>query len=133
MGKYGQTAKLAVELLISNEVSNPIEAWTIAAERMFPNSLSSRDKACPKSSFLSLCEDGYIVNVEKGNYTRSKKNKEYALKAISLLKSNSSLSEKELWSLVIGTADKQYNSQMDVVKILWDKNYINQNNIPTLK
>jgi len=133
MRKYGKIAKLAVELLVSNKVNNPTEAWSIAAEEIFPNSSSSRTKGCPKSSFLGICEDGYIINVEKGKYTRSKKNKEYALKAISLLNSNPLLTEKELWDLVIGTLNKQHNGQMDVVKTLWDKNYIDKNNIPTLK
>ena len=129
MGKYGQTAKIATELLINNQTNNPAKAWDIATIQVFPNSISSRKKGCPKNSFLGLCEDGYIVNIMEGNYTRSKKNKDYAIKAISLLSDNPMLTEKELWKLVINEPDKKHNYQMDVVKTLWDNKYINQKNI----
>ena len=124
MGKYGQTAKIATELLIDNQTNDPVKAWDIATIQVFPNSISSRNKGCPKNSFLGLCEDGYIVNVMEGNYTRSEKNKDYAIKAISLLSDNPRLTEKELWKLVIDEPDKKHNYQMDVVKTLWDNKYI---------
>ena len=133
MGKYGQTAKIATELLIDNQTNDPVKAWDIATIQVFPNSISSRSKSCPKNSFLGLCEDGYIVNVMEGNYTRSEKNKDYAIKAISLLSDNPRLTEKELWKLVIDEPDKKHNYQMDVVKTLWDNKYINQKIIPTSK
>ena len=129
MGKYGQVAKIATELLISNQVSDPIKAWDVAAAQVFPNSISSRNKNCPKNSFLGLCEDGYIANVTRGSYTRSEKNKNYAIKAMPLLNANPLLAEKELWKLVINEPDKKHNYQMDVVKTLWDNRYINQKNI----
>jgi hypothetical protein len=124
MGKYGQTAKIATELLIDNQTDDPVRAWDIATIQVFPNSISSRNKGCPKNSFLGFCEAGYIVNVMTGNYTSSKKNKNYAIKAISLLRDNSTLTKKELWKLVIDEPDKKHNSQMDVVKTLWDNKYI---------
>jgi len=129
MGKYGQTAKIATELLISNQANDPIQAWDIATIQVFPDSISSRSKGCPKNSFLGLCEDGYITDVKNGNYTGSKKNKDYAIKAISLLNDNPTFTEKELWELVIDEPNKKHNYQMDVVKTLWDNKLINQKNI----
>jgi len=126
MGKYGQVAKIATTLLISNQVNDPIKAWDIATAQVFPDSISSRSKGCPKNSFLGLCEDGFVVGVKKGSYTRSKKNKNYAIKAITLLHNNHTLSEKELWQLVIDEPNKQHNYQMDVVKTLWDNKLFNE-------
>ncbi len=131
MGKYGQTAKIATELLINNQTNDPVKAWDIATIQVFPNSISSRNKGCPKNSFLGLCEAGYILNVKEGQYTSSKKNKDYAIQAIFLLKNNPILTEKELWLLVIDKPNKKHNYQMDVVKTLWDNKYINQKNIST--
>ncbi len=126
MGKYGQTAEMATALLVSNKVDNPKEAWELAVSQVFPDSESSRSKSCPKNSFLGLCEDGYIIGAEAGSYTHSKKNKDYAIKAVKLLNSNPTLNEKDLWKLVIDGADKQHNSQMDVVITLWNNKLINQ-------
>lgn len=126
MGKYGQVASKAVSLLILKEVSDPVDAWSVAAKQVFPNSESSRTKSCPRSTFLGLCEDGYISTVQPGKYTRSQKNKAYALSALALIEKNQALlmDEKELWSLVINHSDKKYNSQMDVVISLWNDGVI---------
>ncbi len=128
MGKYGQTASIATDLLITKKIDDPIEAWKIAATQIFPDSLSSQIKSCPRSTFLGLCEDGYIPNVAEGSYTRSQKNKEYAIKALELLKSNPGLlSDKNvLWNMVIDDTEKKQNSQMDIVTTLWKNKLINQ-------
>ena len=131
MGKYGEVANIATKMLVSNQSNDPIQAWELAAKQVFPNSTSLQNKSCPKSSFLGLCEDGYIPNVEQGKYTRSKKNKDYAVKAMSLLNSNSNMTEAELWKTVIDEPDKSYNHQMDVVKTLWDNNLLIKNNSST--
>lgn len=124
MGKYGKAAVIATDLLSKHKVDAPVKAWELAVDQVFPDSESSRRKGCPKSTFLGLCEDGYISGVERGEYTRSEKNKYYAIKAISLLNSNPMLSEKELWELVIDESEKKHNAQMDVVKTLWDNKLI---------
>ena len=126
MGKYGQVASKAVSLLILKEVSEPIDAWSVAAKQIFPNSESSRIKSCPRSTFLGLCEDGYVSTVQPGKYTRSQKNKAYALSALTFIEENPTLlmDEKALWSLVVNHSDKKYNSQMDVVISLWNDGVI---------
>ena len=131
MGKYGQVAEIATNMLISNQANNPIQAWELATIQVFPTSKSSQNKSCPKSAFLGLCEDGYIPNVEQGEYTRSKKNKEYAIKGISLVSSNPDMTEAELWKKVIDEPDKTYNHQMDVVKTLWEDNLLRKKDIST--
>ncbi len=125
MGKYGKTAEMAANLLHTNKVSDPVKAWKIAVAEVFPNSKSSQEKGCPRSTFLGLCEDGYVIGAQPGNYTRSEKNKAYALKAVSLLKNDPELDAKALWQLVIDNTDKQPNSQMDVVTTLWKNKLIN--------
>ena len=131
MGKYGEVAKIATNMIVSNQVNDPIQAWGLATIQVFPSSKSSQNKSCPKSAFLGLCEDGYISNVEQGKYTRSKKNKEYAIKGLSLLSSNSNMTEIELWKIIIDEPDKTYNHQMDVVKTLWENNLIDKKDIST--
>ncbi len=131
MGKYGLTAKIAADLLMANKAYDPIEAWRTAASQVFPNSLSSQVKSCPRSTFLGLCENGYIPNVAEGNYTRSKKNKTYAIKALSFIADNPELlSDKDkLWSKVLDGEKKQQNSQMDIIITLWNNGIINTNKL----
>lgn len=117
MANYGQVAINAVEYVKSNYLS-PEEAWKKAALDVFPTSESSRNKACPKSTFLGLCEEDMIIDIPSGKYTRSKKNKEYALKAIKLLNIHPDLTEDKmkLWKLIVGD-EKKHNYQMDVVLV----------------
>jgi hypothetical protein len=125
MGKYGETAILAAREAAKTQ--NPVDAWKSAAIATFPNSPASREKGCPKSTFLGLCENGLIVGVESGSFTRSPKNKLYALKAVQFLRQDSGLvnNSKKLWKIAIDGANKVENSQMDVVISLWLEQLIN--------
>lgn len=69
---------------------------------------------------------GLIIGVNKGEYTKSKKNK-YILKALKILSDNNNPTPKQLWKEVLDENEKgkSHNSEMHVVKVLWDKNYIN--------
>jgi len=126
MNKYAQTALLAVELITSKVSFNPADAWKMASIKIF-DSLSSQVKACPKNTFLAICETERVKGVQPGNYTRSTKNKEYALKALNLLDNNPALSNelKHLWEVVQQGKIIKDNSQMDVVLALWNKGLIN--------
>jgi hypothetical protein len=121
MSKYSQIALNSVADLNKNQSLNPVDAWNNNAKVMYPDSLDAQTKSCPKSVFLGLCEDGLVYGVKPRLYTTSKLNKGYALAALSHLKSNPQLNEKELWSLV---SVKQPNNQMAVVKALYSKGYI---------
>jgi hypothetical protein len=83
------------------------------------------EKGCPKNTFLSLCEEGLVKGIPKSNYTKSVKNKDYALRAVAILEQNkhTTFLPKELWDkLELG--DKRSNSQMDVVLALWENGLI---------
>ena len=79
MGQFGRAAVRAVKLITEREVESPRKAWASATAEI------DYDKGCPKDAFLGLCEAGLVKGVPKGNYTRSRKNKEYAIKAVRIL------------------------------------------------
>jgi hypothetical protein len=100
------------------------EIWSTFAKEVFETK-SAREKGCPKNTFLGLCEEGLVKGIPKGSYTKSVKNKEYAIRAVAILKQNkhTTFSPKELWGkLELG--DKRSNSQMDVVLALWEHGLI---------
>jgi hypothetical protein len=120
--KYGLTAIKALEIYKVEESLR--ESWFSAAVELF-ESESSQKKGCPRSTFLGLCAEGLVKGIPKGNYTKSVKNKKYAIKAVTVLKQNTqtTFSPKELWDkLELG--DKRSNSQMDVVLALWEHGLI---------
>lgn len=127
---YKTLAILAADLAKSKKIS-PIEAWQITAQKIFPNSLSSQVKACPKNTFLGLCEAGMLDGIPAGKYTGSALNKMYALIAVELLLHNTVLpiTSRELWKETLRACDvdgsKVYNYQMDVVLGLWENGLIN--------
>ena len=126
MGKYGEAAVLAVDIIKNGGCNNAKEAWELASTEIFGKGTPSQLKGCPKNTFLGLCEEGLIKGIQPGYYTKSQKNKAYALEAVELLKSNPLLASDaiKLWQLVMNGADKNYNYQMDVVTMLWNNGYI---------
>jgi len=125
MNKYGEVA-----IIVANnfeDSDNAIkDAWVKVCEKVFPNSPSSIKKSCPKDTFLGLCEEGLVKNIPQGNYTKSIKNKKYAINAVKILKENPSYSNNKntLWKKVAGK-NKTHNSQMDVVIALYKNNLLN--------
>ena len=72
-----------------------------------------------------------MQGVGAGNFTRSRKNKKYAMKAADMLKAKSSLTtlgEIGLWQRVLKAVgepvDKVHNQQMDVVITLFQNGLI---------
>ncbi|SFS79196.1 DUF6979 family protein [Lutibacter maritimus] len=121
MNKYGKAAIKSVDLI--NLGKTPAEAWEIATLEIFGESTSAI-KSCPKSTFLGLCEDGLVKGISKGKYTKSAKNKAYALKAVQVLKkSNLEIQPTALWN-EIQNKNIQHNSQMHVVLALWNNDLI---------
>lgn len=120
--KYGLTALKAVQNY--KESYSITELYSRAAKEIFETK-SSQEKSCPKATFLGLCEEGLVRGILKGNYTKSVKNKGYALKAIEILKNSKTkiFTPKELWT-ELNLGDKRCNSQMDVVLALWNNNLI---------
>ena len=93
---------------------------------MFPNSPAAQEKGCPRGAFLGLCEEGLVVGVDQGSYTRSTLNKQYAVVGVQRLAANPSLATDatRLWQLVQHGIPKAPNGQMDVVISLWDQGMI---------
>lgn len=125
MGKYGEIAVNAVRLIQKGETVDPREAWEKGAKSILDSS-SDKKKNCPISAFLGLCEEGKISKIPCGKYTRSVKNKYYALKALKLLEKDPSLSFNQniLWKKVIDGDRVAHNGQMDVVISLWNEGLI---------
>jgi hypothetical protein len=126
MNKYGIAAVEAVRSIHRHEHKQPRLAWDAATARIFGAGNSSQRKGCPRDAFLSLCEVGLIAGVPPGSYTRSVKNKRYALDAISILNERPLLARdpERLWRSVMRGEEKVHNSQMDVVIALWNNNFI---------
>jgi len=94
----------------------------MAASRVLEHSESLQVKSCPKGACLGLCEEVIVVGVTPGNYTRSKDNKSYAVRAAKLLQEEPALiniNPSALWERVSEGEPKAHNSQMDVVLALW--------------
>jgi hypothetical protein len=85
MNKYGKAAVRAVKMYREKRVASPQEAWEKATVELFGSGTPSQIKSCPKDAFLGLCQDGRIEGIPRGEYTRSKKNKDYAITAVELL------------------------------------------------
>jgi hypothetical protein len=134
MNKYGQIAINTVQLLQANGSSTYELAWNEAASQIFRKGTSSYDKSCPKNAFVGLCETGLVrgVSIENAVESESKlqKNKEYAIRAVELLKANPQLAanKNSLWEVVMNGVVKQHNAQMDVVLALWEKDLISLSN-----
>lgn len=119
MDRYGEAARLAVMLVREGE-TEPLEAWKKAALMTFPDSAALQDKGCPRAVFLGLCSEGLIKGIPQGIYGRSSKNREYAVRAVKLLRTNKFLSSQPelLWKKVVGETISS-NHQMEVVASLW--------------
>jgi hypothetical protein len=127
MNKYADVAIRATRLVTSGTCCSPQEAWLVAARLVFPTSVSSQAKGCPKGAYLGLCEEGLVRGIPRGVYTRSHENKQYAVDAVRLLLQDSTLADSgmddggaaNLWRRVMRGRDKHSNGQMEVVLGLW--------------
>ncbi len=131
MCQYGSAAVKAREYCMTGDMLSPRDAWEKAVSE-FTTSEKSRKKGCPRCAFLGLCQEGEVSGISKGNYTTSVKNKGYALKALSLLRDDSSLSDDKtaLWQRVknelhLKRADEGIT---DVVVSLWSAGFIKLDN-----
>jgi len=73
--------------------------------------------------------------VSAGSFTQSKKNKAYALQALHLLKKTPALASdrQQLWTAVMDGAQKQPNSQMEVIIALWREQLLHLNRLPDIR
>jgi hypothetical protein len=122
MGQYGRAACTAAKQVEEGKETSPRAAWVKAIRRL-TKSPSSRNKPSPRTTFLSLCEEGLVEGVPAGVYTDSPEHKAYALQALEALRADPDLADdpRELWAVVTKRSGKLHNGQMDVVASLWQQ------------
>jgi hypothetical protein len=121
--RYGEAALIAVR--DSSAGTSPAKRWQSAMEKVYPTSVSAQKKGCPRGAFLGLCEEGLVKGIPAGNYTVSKDNKAYAVRAAELLiEGKQKWSISELWRAVTDDPEKTHNSQMDIVLALWKNGFL---------
>jgi hypothetical protein len=119
----------AVRTYTTGRTDSIIDAWDSAIAEIFPGSLSSQTKGCPRGTFLGVCESGVVVGVPGGQYTKSAKNKAYGLKAVATLRENPHFANDviALWKQIMNGESKFPNHQMDVVTSLWKNGLLKDN------
>jgi hypothetical protein len=130
MNQFGEVAIRALEIYAEKK-NDPRESWIEASNEIIGKDSSSSKKVCPRSTFLGLCEEGYIKNIPKGIYLRNRQkngNKKYAIYAVKILFKDPAMKNNthSLWKKAIGNKEIRENGQMDVVIALFEKKYIIQ-------
>lgn len=125
MNKYGMAAIEATHAVRINKEVSPLDAWEDATMRIFGDS-SSQKKGCPKSTFLALCGMGVVKGIECGDYTKSKKNRQYAMNAVEYICRNTNIdvTVEMLWHYSTIGMEVKHNSQMDVVLALYENDML---------
>jgi hypothetical protein len=125
MSKHGEAAVIAARRLSNGKDTDPVSAWRIATKIVFPSSEPLQTKGCPKGAFLGLCNEGLILGLAAGDYSKPTKNGAYAVQAIEILRQNRFIASQPdlLWKKVAGNT-KTANHQMDVVVGLWQADCI---------
>lgn len=125
MNRFGEVAVKAAQLCQNQPAISPQDAWEKFAAELIESD-STSEKGCPRDAFLGLCQEGFVRGIRRGKYTRSKKNKRYAVMAVRLLKVSPELSREvdRLWEQVLNGEHKSHNSQMNVVVDLWNNGLI---------
>jgi len=122
--RYGEAAILAVQQAPSAN-SSPLARWESAMEKVYPTSPIARKKGSPRGAFLGLCDEGLVKGIPAGDYSKSKNNKDCAVRAVALLVEGSQhWSRSALWQAAARDAGEQENGQMDVVLALWKNGLI---------
>ena len=126
MNKDAQAAWDAVRICQQGGADSPQDAWEQATTAIFGRGTPGQTKGCPKGAFLGLCEDGLIRGIDPGNYTRSQKNKQYAVDAVDVLRRHPHLAHgaQGLWIEVLTGVSKKHNQQMNIVIALWNRGLI---------
>ncbi len=122
--RYGEAALMAVRQPASAG-GTPEERWDESMNKLYPTSSAARKKGCPRGAFLGLCEEGLVKGIPAGNYTRARADKQYAVRAVTLLTEGTQhWSRTSLRRAVTNGAEIAENSQMDVVLALWNNDFI---------
>ncbi|WP_179038531.1 DUF6979 family protein [Limnobaculum xujianqingii] len=120
--RYGEIAINALNLIHKNKYT-PEKAWD--------NAVKGYEKGCPKSAFLGLCNQGYILNVVNNKKEEITDNGRYAITAadIIFLYPNTTYTASKLWKAVgeKTARPETHNGQMHVVLALKERDYLQKN------
>ena len=118
MPNYSDVAVQAALKLGREPSISAREAWNYAAIEAFPNSESMQSKGCPKTTFLTVCASGALVDFPKNGTVRDTANAKHARDCLTLIARDSSYIEmdpRRLWEIVTHGSGKAYNEQMHVI------------------
>ncbi|MEX9251219.1 DUF6979 family protein [Pseudenterobacter timonensis] len=127
--RYGSITLQAIELISAG--SSPVEAWLRA--------VSGKEKGCPKSAFLSLCQFGWVKNVPRGLYLSPQAlngmNKEYTIRAAQIVMADTEATHTppQLWKRSISGLPHppaNHNQQMNVVLALKEAGVLVKGDMP---
>ncbi|GAB7217744.1 DUF6979 family protein [Dickeya oryzae] len=118
---YGRIAVEAVKICYKENIK-PDEAW----DRV----VLGKEKSCPRSAFLGLCEDGWIKGISDFSYFKKRSpNKCYAVSAAKFIfeYEKDNITPTALWKIIIEkfpNEAKEHNQQMSVVLSLKAYGYL---------
>src|SRR5580698_6428910 len=122
--RYGEAALMAVRMETYGKALSPLERWNDAVSKLYSTSPTAQRKSGPRNAFISLCEAGVVKGIRAGQYAPSHKNKQYAMRALSLLAAGTHKTVNSLWAEVTDGEPIPHHSQMDVVLALWKNGLI---------
>ncbi len=103
----------------------PADSWERSMVKLYPTSPVARQMASPRGAFLGPCEAGLVKGIPAGDYTGSKDQKSYAVRAATLLiEAARPWSRSQLWQAVTDNDGTKDSSQMDIVLALWKNDLI---------
>lgn len=119
MSKFGEVAVWATRKVIEEKLA-PSAAWNLASLALNPDSIDMAAKPCPRTTYLTLCGEGFVKGVRPGRYANGRENADMAVALAMLLLEDSDLtdaSENRLWEMA-GGGTKTKNDQVEVVVAL---------------
>jgi hypothetical protein len=100
------------------------KAWNAATVK-YITSESSRNKGCPRATFMGLYESGNLKDIPGTNESKSK-NYAYAKYAFSEWYRNKSITKKEMWKLVQNKFETAASPQRQLDIVLGLTEFLNK-------
>jgi hypothetical protein len=121
--KFGEAALIAARLEVPTQVT-AAQRWDTAVRQLYPDKPYMQKKSAPRAAFLGLCEAGAVKGISAGDPTPQNRNKEYAVKAVELLRAGTHRTIPSLWTAVAEGDEAPHAAQLDVVMALWKNGLI---------
>jgi len=121
ISRFGLIALEAVEIYKKQTIKDPRKAWEEAA--------GWKDKGCPRGVFLTLCSEGLIKGIPRGNYgDRLGKNYEHTLQVMKRLdfQATDFKYKKTVWDKLDIPNKPSHNGHIDVIHALYEKDMLSK-------